>query len=387
MRTTFRPLALGSAFALALAACKPSAPPQPPPPEVGVVEAKSQTVPLQRELVGRLSPFRSSDVRARVAGVLLKRVYTEGSDVKEGQLMFQIDPAPLKAVLDAAQANLTSAQATYANAHVAAERARQLAPQKYVSASDLDSAEANERSSAAAVQQAQANVNTARINLGYTAVTAPISGRSGMQQVTEGALVGQGDTTLLTTIDQIDPLYVNFAMAVNEYDALKNSSNVSLAGQGQAKVSITLSNGSTYDQPGTIDFADATVDPSTGSVSLRAKLPNPDKTLLPGSFVSFKADLGTRTGVFLVPQAAVLRDTVGPYAMVVGADGNVTRKNLTVDGQQGSNWAVTGGLATGDKIVVDGLQKVKEGQPAKPTPWQPQAAPGAQTAAAPAAKQ
>lgn len=385
MHIPFRPLILGSA--LAFAACKPSAPPQMPPPEVSVITVQAQTVPLQREMVGRLSPFRSADVRARVAGVLLKRIYTEGSDVHEGQALFQIDPAPLKASLNAAQANLSSAQATYTNAHVAAERARQLAPQKFVSKSDLDAAEANERSSAAAVQQAQANVATAKINLGYATVTAPISGRAGQQQVTEGALVGQDDTTLLTTIDQIDPLYVNFSMAASDLDMLRNASNVALAGKGKAKVDILLPDGSTYGQPGTIDFSDITVDTSTGAVSLRAKLPNPGKTLLPGSFVSFKADLGTRSNTFLLPQPAVLRDTVGAYAMVVGGDGKVVRKNLVVDGQIGDKWAVTSGLQSGDQVIVDGLQKAKDGQPAKPTPWQPPQAPGAQAAATPAAKQ
>ncbi len=200
---------LCSALLLALAACKgQQQAPQMPPPEVGVVVAQPLTVPLQRELVGRLAPYRSADVRARVSGVLLKRLYTEGSDVKEGAALFQIDPAPLQAALSAAQANLASAQATYANARTFAERARQLAPQNFVSKSDLDNAEAGERSAAASVQQAQATVATARINLGYARVTAPIFGRRRQQQVTEGALGRPGDATLLTTIEQNHPLFV-----------------------------------------------------------------------------------------------------------------------------------------------------------------------------------
>ena len=204
------------AAALALAACGKGQQQQqqaPPPPEVGVVVAKAQAVPLTRDLVGRLSATRTADVRARVAGVLQKRLYTEGTDVKEGQPMFEIDPAPLKAALNAQMANLASAQATYTNNHVAADRARSVADKGLLSKTDRDNAEAAERTSAAAVKQAQATVDSARISLGYATVTAPISGRAGQQQVTEGALVGQSDATLLTTIDQIDSVYVNFTQA------------------------------------------------------------------------------------------------------------------------------------------------------------------------------
>lgn len=378
---------LCSALLLALAACKgQQQAPQMPPPEVGVIVAKAETVPLQRELAGRLAPYRSSDVRARVSGVLQKRVYQEGSDVKEGQLLFQIDPAPLQAALSAAQASLASAQATYTNAHVAAERARQLAPQKFVSKSDLDNAEATERSAAAAVQQAKANVASARINLGYASVTAPISGRAGKQQVTEGALVGTVDATLLTTIDQIDPLYVNFSVGASELERLRNASNVSLAGKGQAMVSVVLGDGSVYPQPGTIDFADTVVDPSTGAVSLRARVANAEHKLMPGSFVTLRATLGEQQGAFLVPQAAIQRDAVGAYAMVVGADGKVARKNVATAESRDGLWLVTEGLAAGDNIIVSGLQKVQPGAPAKAVPWKPEPASGAAPAATPAAQ-
>jgi membrane fusion protein (multidrug efflux system) len=387
MPSRIRTPLLCSALLLALAACKGQPQQQQmPPPEVGVVAAQPQTVPLRRELVGRLAPFRSSDVRARVAGVLQKRLYVEGSDVREGQPLFQIDPAPLQAALSAAQANLASAQASYANAHVAAERARQLAPQKFVSKSDLDNAEAAERSAAAAVQQARANVDAARINLGYARVTAPISGRSGKQQVTEGALVGQGDATLLTTIDQIDPLYVNFTIGASDLDQLRSAQGVSLDGQGKARVQVVLADGSVYAEPGVLDFSDTAVDPDTGAISLRARVPNPAKTLLPGSFLTLKATLGQRAGVFLLPQAAVLRDANGAYVYVVGADGKVARKNVAVESADGNQWMATGGLAAGDRIVVAGQQKIKEGAPAKPVPWQPAAANAAQPQPAAAAK-
>ena len=393
MTAPLRLLALTCAATLSLAACKkPQEQAAPPPQEVGVVDAKPQTLPLQRELVGRLSPFRSADVRARVAGVLQKRVYEEGSAVKEGQVLFLIDPAPLQAALASAEGALASARATYANARATANRARSLAPQSYVSKSDLDSAEAAERSSAAAVQQAEAAVTTARINLGYARVTAPIAGQAGKQQVTEGALVGQGDVTLLTTVDQIDPLYVNFSMTADELSLLRAAQDkgaVALAGDGKTTVQVNLPDGSAYAHEGTLDFSSTTVDPATGTVSLRAQLPNPDHILLPGSFVSFKANLGERHNAFLVPQAAVQRDTQGGYVLIVGKDGKVVRKNIALDNQQGGNWLVSSGLAAGDQIIVSGVQKVKEGAPATAKPWQPDAAKPAAgaPAAAPAKKE
>jgi len=388
MTPTLRPIALGAALLLALAACKKEEQAPPPPPEVGVITATPQTVPLQRDLVGRLAPFRSSDVRARVPGVLLKRVYQEGSDVKEGQVLFLIDPAPLQATLSSSQAQLASAQASYTNAHVAAERARQLIGQKFVSKSDLDNAEAAERSAAAAVQSARAGVTSSRISLDYASVRAPISGRAGKQQVTEGALVGQGDVTLLTTVDQIDPLYVNFSMSVSELEALRKAQSaggVTLQGDGKAQVQVALGDGSIYGETGTLDFSGVVVDPQTGAVSLRAQLPNPDKFLLPGSFVTLKATLGEQSNVFLIPQAAVQRDTQGAFVMVVGKDGNVVRKNVTTSGSKDGNWLITAGLAAGDSVIAAGVQKVKEGAPAKATPWKPDpAAPAAATGAAPA---
>lgn len=368
MTAPVRSFVLGLATLAALAACKQPEQAAPPPPEVGVITAVAQTVPLQQDMVGRLAPFRSSDVRARVAGVLQKRIYQEGSDVKEGQALFLIDPATLQASLSAAQASLASAQASYANAKVNADRARQLAPQKFVSRSDLDNAEATERSAAAAVQQARANVQAARINLGYASVTAPISGRAGKQQVTEGALVGQGDATLLTTIDQIDPLYANFSMSSSELQALRHaqgSGQVELAGESQRTVQVILPNGQAIDQTGTLDFSDTVVDPATGSISLRAIVPNADRVLLPGTFVTLRTTLGEQKGAFLIPQGAIQRDTASAFAMVIGKDGNVVRKNVVTKQAIGANWLITDGLAAGDQVIVDGLQKVKEGAPAK----------------------
>ncbi|WEN16712.1 efflux RND transporter periplasmic adaptor subunit [Rhodanobacter sp. AS-Z3] len=369
---------------LTLAACggksKEQGPPQMPPPQVGVIKVEPQNSPLTRDLVGRLSPYRSADVRARVAGVLLKRAYDEGTNVKKGELLFQIDPAPLKASLSATQAALAQAQATYTNNKVTAQRVRELAPKGYVSKSDLDNALAAERSAAAAVQAARANVDTARISLGYASVTSPIDGRAGQQRVTEGALVGNGEATLLTTVDQIDPLYVNFTMSVEAMEQMRraqSNGNVTLADPNKASVQISMPDGSTYAETGVLDFSDSTVNPATGSVNLRAKVPNPKHALLPGMYVTLKANLGQQHDVFIVPQQALQRDTVGAYVMTVGADGKAVRKDVTTSEMTGSNWVINDGLTAGDQVVVSGIQSVKAGEPATASPWHAPTAPAA----------
>ncbi|MCW8807578.1 MAG: efflux RND transporter periplasmic adaptor subunit, partial [Rhodanobacter sp.] len=301
-------------------------------PEVGVITAQPRNVPLTKDLVGRLSPYRSADVRARVAGILLQRVYQEGTDVRKGQLLFRIDPAPLKAALDASLASQAQAQATYVNTQIAARRIHELAPKGYVSKSDVDNADAAERTSAAALQMARANVRSARINLGYASVTSPIAGRAGQQQVTEGALVGQGEATLLTSVDQIDPLYVNFTLSISAMEQMRRAQragNVTLADHGKASVRLTLPDGSTYSEPGVLDFSDSTVNPATGAVKLRAKVPNPGHHLLPGMYVTIRANLGQLNKVFLVPQQAVLRDAGGAYVLSVAHDGKVKRKDIS----------------------------------------------------------
>lgn len=360
---------------LVLAACgkaKDQGPPQTPTAEVGVITLQPQNAPLTKDLVGRLSPFRSADVRARVPGVLLKRTYDEGTDVNKGQLMFQIDPAPLKAVLGASEAGLAQAQASYTNAKVAAQRARELSPKGYISKSDLDTAQATERTDAALVQQNRATVQSARINLSYADVRSPIDGRAGQQQVTEGALVGNGDATLLTTVDQIDPLYVNFSMSVSELGqmrAAQSNGNVTLSEPGKASVAITLPDGRTYNHAGLLDFSSTVVNPATGAVDLRAQVPNPNRTLLPGMYVTLEAQLGEQHKVFLVPEAAVLRDTAGAYVLAIGNDGKVLRKNVATADMRDGSWVITQGVQAGDQVIVSGTQKVKEGAPAKATPW------------------
>ena len=378
------------AFATIAAACakqQQQQQQQAPAPEVGVVDAHAESVPLTQDLVGRVSALRTADVRARAAGVLQKRVYTEGSDVKEGQVLFEIDPAPLRAALNAQEANLASAQATYTNNHIAAERARAVATRGLLSKADVDTAEAAERTSAASVKQARANVDSARISLGYTSVTAPISGRAGQQQVTEGALVGQSDATLLTTIEQLDPVYINFSKAVGEIETLRAdaaSGRVQLYEPNKAKVDVLRSDRSAAGTSGTLDFSDTTVDPATGAVSLRATVPNPDHRLLPGQYVNVRLTLGDLTHAWLVSQKAVQRDSNGAYVLVVGADGKVVQKRIKSENARDGNWIVTDGLADGDQIIVSGVMKAKPGQPAKATPWKPDDQ-AAQAQSAPAA--
>jgi membrane fusion protein (multidrug efflux system) len=355
-----------------------------PPPEVGVVTLQPGTVPLQRDLVGRLAAYRSADVRARVPGVVQRRVYEEGSDVARGQVLFLIDPAPLRAALGQSQASLAQAQATYANAQAVADRVRKLLPQKFISQSDYDNAIAAERSAAAAVQAARATVESSTINLGYATVRAPVSGRAGKAQVTEGALVGEGDTTLLTTVEQIDPLYANFSISVAERTEIQQLAQG--GGNAGRDVQVLLADGSVYPHPGVLDFSGDMVDPATGAIALRAVVPNPDHILLPGTFVTLKATLGEQRAAYLVPQDAVQRDQQGAYVLAVGSDGKVLRKNVDAEHNQGANWIVTTGVAPGDKVIVSGIQRAQPGQPVKAVPWTPEAAPGAKPAAAPAAK-
>ena len=385
MKTTTRLLAL-SVLATALMACSskqagPGQGGQMPPPEVGYVVLQPANVAVEAQSSGRLAAYRSSDVRARVAGVVQRRLYTEGSDVTAGQAMFQIDPEPLRAATASAQAALASAQATAANARAAAERARGLAPGKFISRADLDNALAAERSANAAVKQAQAAVTTARINEGYASVRAPIAGRAGIAQVTEGALVGQGSATLLTTVDQINPLYIEFSVGVNDLTKLRE---LSAQGGGSREVDVILPDGSTFDQKARLDFSGSVVDPATGAVKLRAVLPNPQHLLMPGTFVTVKATLAEQQGAYRIPQTAILRDPQGPYVLVVGNDNKAVRKPLPEGRQQGGDFIVSSGLTPGDKVIVSGVQRVQQpgqevkGVPADAKPAAPAAAPAKQ---------
>ncbi|HEU4626762.1 MAG TPA: efflux RND transporter periplasmic adaptor subunit [Steroidobacteraceae bacterium] len=371
--------------ALLLGACaRKAAPPAPPPVEVGVLTAHAQPVPLTRELVGRLSATRSADVRARVAGVLQKRLYKEGSLVKAGQPLFAIDPAPFQAALNGAKAALAQAEAAATNAHITAQRNRDIAAQGLVSKATLDESEAAERSTAAQVLQAKANLEVARINLGYATVTSPISGRSGQQRVTEGALVGQGEATLLTVVEQIDPIYVNFdqpAADVERLRRLQASGDVELLDRNSARVQVILQDGTPYPHEGTLDFLDYSVNPTTGALAFRGVVPNPDYMLLPGMYVNIRLTLGQMKHAFLVPAAAVQRDDQGPFVKVVGPDNKVVQKRVTADTLHGSSWVVTSGIAEGDRVIVVDVQKARPGAPVTVTPAEapaeaPASAPG-----------
>jgi membrane fusion protein (multidrug efflux system) len=361
---------------LALSACGKKAEEQkaPPPPEVGVIVAKSSAVPLTHELVGRLAATRTAEVRARIPGIVQKRLYAEGTDVKEGDKLFLIDPAPLQAALQSKAAALAQARANSTNAAAKAARYRELVSKGVIAKQDYDDALATERTTAAAVQQGNADVEAAKLNLGYATVTAPISGRAGRALVTEGALVGQGEVTPLTTVEQVDPIYVDFSQSVAEVEKLRGaqaSGKVQLSAQENMEVEIATTDGSPYPQKGSLSFSDLAVDPSTGALSLRATVPNPDHRLLPGMFVKLRLTQGELAKAWEIPAAAVQRDPQGAFALVVGEDTKVKVKRLELGDVHGANWVVTGGLADGDQVIVSGIQKARPDAPAKAVPVDP----------------
>ncbi len=353
----------------ALAACGHSEPPPPPPPQVGVVTVHAQSVPLVRDFVGRLAATRVAQVRTRVTGIVLQRVYTEGTDVKAGDVLFRIDPAPLQATLRSQQGLYAQADAAAHDDEAKAKRMRELATRGVIARQDLDDAVAAAESARAAATAAQANVENARINLGYATITAPIAGRAGMANVTEGALVSPTDANPLTTVQQIDPVYVEFSQPMAEVETLRGaqkSGDLQLAAPGRARVEVVLPDGSVYPHAGTLNFADLAVDPQTGAVSLRAIVPNPERTLLPGMFVKLRLTLGMRHHAMEVPQAAVQRDAQGAYLYVVGANDVVSSRRVVLDGQRGSQWVVESGLDDGDRVIVSGVQKTQPGSKVQP---------------------
>ncbi|MDR0274263.1 MAG: efflux RND transporter periplasmic adaptor subunit [Burkholderiaceae bacterium] len=395
LHSALSPLSLRAAgallAALLLAACgnknQPSA--APPPPEVAVIAAQPGTVALSTELPGRLEASRVAEVRARVAGILQKRLFTEGSQVKAGQLLFTIDPAPYEAALQSAQAQLAQAQANLANASATAARGKPLIAAKAISQQEYDAAVAAEKAAAAQVAAGQAAVRTASINLGYASVNAPIAGRIGRALVTEGALVGQGEATQLALVQQIDPLYLNVTQTASAVMKLQQQlADGKLARDAQgAVVHVVLEDGSVYPHPGHLLFTDLSVDPATGDVLLRATVPNPDRALLPGLFVRARLTQAQIDGAILLPQQAVTRGSAGDMAMVVNADGSFAPRPVKIDGQQGGNWIVTSGLKPGEQVMVEGISKLMMGaKTVKPVPWQPRsaAAPAARAASAPA---
>ena len=401
---------------LSLGGCeRQQAPPPPPVPEVATVTVQPQQIVLTTELPGRTSPYMVAEIRPQVSGLILKRLFTEGSDVKAGQVLYHIDPAPFQAAFDNAAANLavtqknadraraalgasiagvTRQRATLALARTNRERFEEAFKDRAVSASQRDQAvteaevaeatletaeaqvESDRKGVAAAeavIQQAEAALETARINLGYTKITAPISGRIGRSNATMGAMVTAYQPLALAMIQQLDPIYVDVPQSTTELLRLKSrmeDGRLKHDATNQKKVSLILEDGTAYLSEGTLQFRDVTVDPTTGSVILRVVFPNPEGVLLPGMFVRAVAKEGTSEQAILIPQQAVSRDPKGnPLALIVDAEGKVQRRMLRLDRAMGDKWFVTSGLAPGDRVIVEGMQRVRPGASREGSPF------------------
>jgi len=368
---TLRSRRLASAVAvgvavLALAACgkKPPAPAA-QTPTVSVVTVQSQAVTVTSELPGRVNANLAAEVRARVDGIVLSRDFVEGAEVKAGERLYQIDPAPYQATYHSAQAALEKAKASLVSVAAQAARYKTLVAAHAVSKQDYDNAVAALGQAQADVDAGQAAVETARINLGYTSVTSPISGRIGVSQVTPGAYVQASAATLLSTVQKIDPVYVDLTQSSLDGLRLRNElakGDLQMAGPNQAKVSLILEDGTPYPLAGTLQFSDITVDQGTGSVTVRAVFPNPQHVLLPGMFVRASLTEGVNDRAILVPEVGVTHDPKGDAtALVVGADNKVSMRVVTTTRTLGNQWVVDGGLQAGDRVIVAGLQKVRPG--------------------------
>ena len=381
--------------ALALiAGCKPkqAGPPGGPggpggPMEVSVLTIAPTPVTLTQDLPGRISAFRVAEVRARVNGIVLKRLFTEGTDVTEGQLLYEIDPAPYQAALDSALGTLARAEANAVTARLKEERFKQLLAAKAISKQDYDDALANQRTYDADVLSGKAAVQTARINLDYTKVTSPVAGRIGISQVTEGAYVQAANATLLVTVQQLDHVYVDVTQASSELLRLKRelaSGRLKADESGKARVKLIHETGEIYPEEGTLEMSDVTVNATTNSVTVRAIFPNPRGDLLPGLFVRARLEEGQRPDAILVPQLAVSRNSKGePTTMVVGANSTVELRVLQTPRAVGNQWLVTSGLKPGDQVIVDNLQRIRPGAPVKVAAAAPAPTPPATASAAP----
>ncbi|MRR58831.1 MAG: efflux RND transporter periplasmic adaptor subunit [Deltaproteobacteria bacterium] len=371
---------------------KTASPPPSGPPEVGVVEVQPQRLVLTTELSGRTSPHLIAEVRPQVGGIIQKRLFTEGSDVKAGQVLYQIDPASYRAAFASARAAQARAEANLIPARLKAERFRDLVKINAVSRQDYDDAHALLKQAEADVAATKAAVETARINLAYTRVTAPIAGRIGRSSVTDGALVTASQPAALATIQQLSSMYVDVTQSSAEMLRLKKNLASGLLknnGSAQAKVKLLLEDGSAYPLTGTLKFSEVTVDQSTGSITLRAIFPNPQQTLLPGMFVRAILEEGVSEQAILVPQRGVTRDSAGNAAvLVVGAEEKVEMRTIKVARTVGDNWLVSEGLKAGDRVILEGVQKARPGTTVKAVPFgsKPAAAPGAASPSAAAKK-
>ncbi|MDR6600679.1 membrane fusion protein (multidrug efflux system) [Achromobacter deleyi] len=360
-------------------------------PQVSVITVQPERAPIVAELPGRVDAVRDAQIRSRVTGIVQKITFEQGGDVKENQLLFKIDPAPYKAAYDQATAQLKQAQANLFSAKLLADRYAPLVKANAVSKQEYDNAVASFRQADAAVAAAKATQDNAAINLGYTDVTSPITGRIGKPLVTEGALVEATSATQMATVQQLDPIYVDFTQSTAELAALRRafaSGQLQQLGKDAARATIVLEDGSEYGQPGKLLFTGITVDPSTGQVNLRAEVPNPDGVLLPGMYVRVRLEQGVDDKALMVPQQALQRTADGLQSLMLVKDNKIEQIPVTTGGAIKSNWLVTSGLKAGDVVVVEGFQKVRPGTPVQASEWKKNGtpAPGGQAPAQPGAK-
>ncbi len=359
------------AFVLLLSACGANEAKKPPPrvPEVGYVVMVPQTVPLQIELAGRTTAYETSEVRPQVTGVIKARRFVEGSLVKQGQTLYEIDPSLYRAAVAQAQANVQNAEANRDSTAAKAARYKPLAAIEAVSKQDYTDAQAAANQAVAAVAQTKAALDTARINLRFTTVPAPITGRIGRSLATPGALVTVGQTNALTSIQRLDPIFVDIQQSSADLVALRRTLAAGGATSSSAAVRLTLEDGSDYGLPGKVEFSEPVVDQNTGTVTLRATFPNPAGLLLPGMYVRARLSQATAQNAILVPQQGLTRDPKGSATVyVVGPDNKAMLRIVKADRTVGDKWLVTEGLSAGDKVITEGLDKVKPNQPVRPVP-------------------
>ncbi|KTQ97813.1 RND transporter [Aureimonas ureilytica] len=347
----------------------------PPPTPVGIVEVQPEAIPVTSELPGRIASTRIAEVRPRVGGIVIQRVFEQGSDVQEGDPLFQIDPAMFQVAVESAQAGVARAEAVLTQARQDAQRTQELVSRNTVGSANLETAIATQKQAEADLASARAQLRSAQINLDYATVRAPISGRIGRAIVTEGALVGTTDMTAMATIQQLDPVYADIQQPVSQLQRLREAlrtGKLTKLEENVAQVRLRLDDGSDYPYPGRLLFSEATVEETSGQVTLRAEFPNPDDTLLPGLYVRVTVDQGIDAKALAVPNQAIQRDTAGQaFLYLVNGNSTVEQRNVTVVRVVGNRSVISQGLAPGDKVIADGFQKIGPGAPVAPAPWTP----------------